>query len=312
MAAPGADKTRERLARRLPRLGRAVMSKRLSGLFAALLLVVQAGAPLSAAELATLENVALVEDEWNDGDSFKVEAEGRALHLRLYYVDCLETAYGSKADLERMREQQRHFGLEDPRDVARFGEQAAAYVKQVLSRPFTVHTSYARALGRSKTGRFYAFIRTADGQDLGRLLVEQGLARVRGKTRPTPEGKSSAEALEELHDLRVTAMLNRAGIWQATQPSLLVEMRKQQREEARKLKEFQQQVAGGPLGADGPIDLNSASRKELERIPHIGPVTAIKIAASRPYSSLEELLKIPGIGPKTLEAIEPYVTIKAD
>ena len=41
-------------------------------------------------------------------------------------------------------------------------------------------------------------------------------------------------------------------------------------------------------------------------------MTAIKIAASRPYRSLEELLKVPGIGPKTLEAIEPYVTIKAD
>ena len=283
--------------------------KRASGLFAALLLVVQAGAPLSAAELEALENVRLVEDEWNDGDSFKVEADGRDLHLRLYYVDCPETAYGSKADLERMREQQRHFGLEDPRAVARFGEQATAYVKQVLSRPFTVHTSYARALGRSKAGRFYAFVHTADGQDLGRLLVQQGLARVRGKTRPTPDGKPSAEALEELHDLRATAMLNRAGIWQATQPRLLVEMRKRQREEARKLKEFQQSVAGGPLG---PIDLNSASRKELERIPHIGSVTAIKIAANRPYRSLDELLKIPGIGPKTIKAIEPYVTIKAD
>ena len=288
--------------------------KRASSLFAALLLVGQAAvAPLAAAaELVALENVRLVEDEWNDGDSFKVEADGKALHLRLYYVDCPETAYGSKADLERMREQQRHFGLEDPRAVARFGEQATAYVKQALSRPFTVHTSYARALGRSKAGRFYAFVHTADGQDLGRLLVQQGLARVRGKTRPTPDGKPSAEALEELHDLRATAMLNRAGIWQATQPRLLVEMRKRQREEARKLKEFQQSVAGGPLGADGPIDLNSASRKELERIPHIGSVTAIKIAANRPYRSLDELLKIPGIGPKTIKAIEPYVTIKAD
>ena len=90
---------------------------------------------------------------------------------------------------------------------------------------------------------------------------------MRGKTRPTPDGKPSAEALEELHDLRATAMLNRAGIWQATQPRLLVEMRKRQREEARKLKEFQQSVAGGPLGADGPIDLNSASRKEAGAHP---------------------------------------------
>ena len=169
---------------------RAVVSKRgkrASGLLAALLLVGQAaGAPLSAAELVALENVRLVEDEWNDGDSFKVEADGRDLHLRLYYVDCPETAYGSKADLERMREQQRHFGLEDPRAVARFGEQATAYVKQALSRPFTVHTSYARALGRSKAGRFYAFVHTADGQGPGPSPGPTGLGSRARQDPPDP------------------------------------------------------------------------------------------------------------------------------
>ena len=73
--------------------------------------------PLSAAELISIKNATLVEANLNDGDSFKINAAGRELHLRLYYVDCPETTYNSKSELERIREQQYHFGLEDPHDT---------------------------------------------------------------------------------------------------------------------------------------------------------------------------------------------------
>ena len=281
-------------------------------LFRALLFFGCIALPLSAAELVTIKNATLIEADLNDGDSFKVNAGGDELHLRLYYVDCPETTYGSKAELERIREQQYHFGLEDPHDVVRFGEQATEYAKQALSRPFTVHTSYARALGRSATGRFYAFIETHDGHDLGSLLVEQGLARVHGKTRPAPDGKPSQTVLEELQDLRAIAMLGRAGIWESTQPRLLADMRKRQREETQRLKEFRQSVAKTRTRNDPPLDLNNASNKELQLVPGIGPVTAVKITAGRPYQSVDDLLKIPGIGPKTLKTITPYVTVRAE
>ena len=166
--------------------------------------------PLSAAELVSINNVTLVDADSNDGDSFRVNADGRELHLRLYFVDCLETTYSSKAVLERIREQQYHFGLEDPHDVVRYGEQATEYVKEVLSRPFTIYTSYAQAPGRSALVRYYAFVETHDGHDLGHLLIEQGLARIHGKTRPSPDGVPSHTVLEELQDLRIIALLNRA------------------------------------------------------------------------------------------------------
>ena len=268
--------------------------------------------PLSAAELIDIKNVTLIEADLNDGDSFKVDADGRKLHLRLYYVDCLETTYNSKSELERIREQQYHFGLEDPHDVVRYGEQATEYVKQVLSKPFTVYTSYAQAPGRSASVRFYAFIKTYDGYYLGYLLIEQGLARIHGKTRPSPDGTPSHNVLEELQDLRTIALLNHAGIWQSTQPRILAEMRIRQREDARKLKEFRQSVAKVRTRDDQPLNLNSASNKELQRIPGIGPVTAIKITSGRPYQSVDDLLKIPGIGPKTVEAITPYITVRTE
>ena len=267
---------------------------------------------LTAADLTTLENAVLIDADMNDGDSFRVSVGGRELHLRLYYVDCLETTYASEAELERIRDQQQHFGLEDPHDVVRFGERAAEYVRQVLASPFSIHTSYAWAPGRSATGRYYAFVETHEGEDLAHLLVREGLARVYGKTRPAPDGKSSRQVLEVLEDMRALAMLNRTGIWRVTNPELLVEMRRSKREADANMDEFREKVAKQRSRDDAPLDLNRASDEQLRRIPGIGPVTAAKIIAARPYRKMEDLLKIPGIGPKKLEAIAPYVTPGAE
>lgn len=265
---------------------------------------------LSAAELETIENVTLIEDDSNDGDSFKVKAAGKEQIFRLYYVDCLETTAGTDAELERIREQQYHFGLADPGDVVRFGKQATEYVKQVLSRPFTVHTGYAFAPGRSATGRYYAFIETHDGRDLGHLLVEQGLARIHGKTRPDPHDTPSETVLEELQDMRSMAMLNRAGIWGETDPRLLADMHKRQREKDRERKVLRKKLNPKRTSCDEPLDLNAVATEELQQLPGIGRVKAATIFAGRPYQSVEDLLKIPGIGEKTLAKIRPCLTVR--
>ena len=261
---------------------------------------------IPAAELETIRNATLIEAGLNDGDSFKVKAAGKKLHLRLYYVDCPETAAGTDAELERIREQQYHFGLEDPASVVRFGKQATAYVKRVLSRPFTIHTGYAFAPGRSATGRYYAFIETHDGRDLGHLLVEQGMARIHGKTRPAPDGTPSQTVLKELQDMRSVAMLNRAGAWAETDPSLLPDLHKRQREKDREREKFREKLKPS---CDDPMDLNTTSTEELQQLHGIGEVKAATIIAARPYRSVEDLLKIPGIGKKTLEKMRPCVTV---
>ena len=56
------------------------------------------------------------------------------------------------------------------------------------------------------------------------------------------------------------------------------------------------------------LSLNTATERELELlIPGVGPSTAAKIIAARPFASVEDLLNISGIGPATLEKIRPYV-----
>ncbi len=53
----------------------------------------------------------------------------------------------------------------------------------------------------------------------------------------------------------------------------------------------------------GQININTASRENLEKVTGVGPVTAQKIIEARPFYSLNDLLKVSGIGEKTLQKI---------
>jgi competence protein ComEA len=57
-----------------------------------------------------------------------------------------------------------------------------------------------------------------------------------------------------------------------------------------------------------PVDLNSATQKELEDVKGVGPATAKKIIAGRPYKSVDELSKA-GLKLKAIESIKPFVTV---
>jgi hypothetical protein len=67
-------------------------------------------------------------------------------------------------------------------------------------------------------------------------------------------------------------------------------------------------LSGSMVLAQKLIDLNTASDKELESIKGVGPATAKKIIAGRPYKSVDELPKA-GLTAKQVEAIKPLVTV---
>jgi len=61
------------------------------------------------------------------------------------------------------------------------------------------------------------------------------------------------------------------------------------------------------------VNINTASAKELQTLPKIGPRTASLIVEHRtgngPFTSLEELTAAHGIGSKTLERLRPLITV---
>ena len=62
-----------------------------------------------------------------------------------------------------------------------------------------------------------------------------------------------------------------------------------------------------------PVNINTASAKELDALPGIGEVLAQRIIdyrnANGPFQSVYDLIKVKGIGEKTLEKIKPYATV---
>jgi competence protein ComEA len=57
------------------------------------------------------------------------------------------------------------------------------------------------------------------------------------------------------------------------------------------------------------IDLNQASRAELQLLPGVGEHLARLMEDHRPFQTVEDLRKVPGIGPRTLDRLRERVTV---
>jgi competence ComEA-like helix-hairpin-helix protein len=63
----------------------------------------------------------------------------------------------------------------------------------------------------------------------------------------------------------------------------------------------------GPAKSSLIVNINTASAKELESLPHIGSSRAEEIIAHRPYTSVDDLLQVKGITSKVMDQLRPLV-----
>ncbi len=225
------------------------------------------------------------------------------MHLRLYYVDCTETSTRHDHDRRRLREQIRYFGLEDDRVAIEYGKIAKEFVERKLSDPFTVITAHADARGAAGSNRILAFVVTAEGEYLDRLLVREGLARPKGVRRRTPDDIHHEEMWERLRDMEAAAIWHRRGIWKETNPDKMTELRIKLREEERELAQI------GEVETQYPLDINTATREELETLDGIGSVLSQRIVKARPFESLDELYEIERMQRNVVLDIKPKLYI---
>lgn len=72
--------------------------------------------------------------------------------------------------------------------------------------------------------------------------------------------------------------------------------------------------SSGTPTQSNPLNVNTATQSELERLPGIGPVLAQAILSYRdrhgPFAKAEDLIGVSGIGQKTLERLLPLITIR--
>jgi competence protein ComEA len=65
--------------------------------------------------------------------------------------------------------------------------------------------------------------------------------------------------------------------------------------------------ASSSEGISGLININSATEGQLDSLPKVGPVTAKKIIAGRPYGNIEELVSKKVLGQKTFDGLKDKI-----
>lgn len=57
------------------------------------------------------------------------------------------------------------------------------------------------------------------------------------------------------------------------------------------------------------INLNTATSRDLRKLPQVGELLAQRIISARPYHAVDELKRVKGMTPARIEALKPLVAL---
>lgn len=128
-----------------------------------------------------------------------------------------------------------------------------------------------------------------------------------------PQGSRVEDVIEKAGGVVDQADLERINLASSLQDGQQVHVPDQ--EDQSRLPHLGSQTDSQPGGEAElfPININTASREELERLPGVGPVTAGKIIAYReetPFERIEDIQKVSGIGPATFEKLRDLIFVE--
>ncbi|SKA84243.1 hypothetical protein SAMN02745166_00995 [Prosthecobacter debontii] len=175
----------------------------------------EGGAPNPVEEkFLIFPKASLVESRANEADTLRIRIGNDEYIFVLYFVDALEA---TMTHPQRVAEQARYFGHTTEKVITSTGEEAAAYVTELLkTRPFEVLTRWERV---PNTLRYYALIRflREDGHRvyLMDLLLRKGYARLDGVDTALPgDSRDLPTYLAELMALGRRAREEKEGVWE--------------------------------------------------------------------------------------------------
>lgn len=177
-------------------------------------MLASAPAGLAADRWYTYEDCKLIDNRYNDADSFHVRTKSDHFIFRLYFVDACET---SRQIPDRVSEQAAYFGIDEERALA-LGLEACAFTKSFLADGFKVQSKRDDARGMSDQPRFFGLVGVGD-KDLGEELVRRGLARVYGAPTDLPDGTSSRDVWSRMRTLERAAREQGVGGWSKGAPA---------------------------------------------------------------------------------------------
>jgi competence protein ComEA len=89
-----------------------------------------------------------------------------------------------------------------------------------------------------------------------------------------------------------------------------VELKKDTKEAVRQTKAAAEGVKEGLQSSDPPLNVNKATKTQLQTLPGVDEETANRIVANRPYHTVDEVGTRGAVSPEEFSSIKEKITVK--